>query len=284
MYCHKYFNLCLHETTELEEILQDQVVERKTLHEWPLSCVELIITKKGEKHIYKSQFGPTVEADFYARAKSDLIISGKTLRKTKTGYVNMLFDYIEEQPFANLSLTDDEVVAKGKDILKQLENIGNDLPYYLDISCEQNWFTAMGKMLLDLKALVSSGNFTEVDTSKIEVIQHLIGSDQVLKALSTNVGLTHNDLSGENVFIVANEYRIIDWQRPVLGPRAVDFVNLLESMKIEPTKYVEVGTVLIMYLLRIHWLTEAATRWFPEGVKSYDRSIAQHVLKIEQSA
>lgn len=57
MHQHKYFNLRLHENVELEEILRTKIVERKTLHEWPLSCVEQIITNEGRKWVYKSHLG-----------------------------------------------------------------------------------------------------------------------------------------------------------------------------------------------------------------------------------
>lgn len=95
MYQHKYFNLRLHDNVELEEILQVKIVERRTLHEWPLSCVEQVITNEGRKWVYKSQFGPTVEPQFYANVKSQLLVAGKTLYESDSGFVNMLFEFIE---------------------------------------------------------------------------------------------------------------------------------------------------------------------------------------------
>ena len=103
MYQHKYFNLRLHDNVELEEILRAKIVERRILHEWPLSCVEQVVTEDGRKWVYKSQFGPTVESQFYANATSKLLVAGKTLYKSESGFVKMLFEFIEAPRIKNVN-------------------------------------------------------------------------------------------------------------------------------------------------------------------------------------
>jgi len=68
-------------------------------------------------------------------------------------------------------------------------------------------------------------------------------------------------------------YRVIDWQRPGIGPKELDLVTLLISLSREAIRFVDQSLVWIMYLLRIEWFTECAVRWFPEGQDSYDSSI-----------
>ncbi len=56
--------------------------------------------------------------------------------------------------------------------------------------------------------------------------------------------------------------------------------TLVESLGFDPFDHVEASTVKIMYLLRVHWLAECATRWIPDGVDTYDKSIAQIARKL----
>jgi hypothetical protein len=70
-------------------------------------------------------------------------------------------------------------------------------------------------------------------------------------------------------------YRIVDWQRPIIGPKALDLAILLDSLNREAIRYVDTGIVKLMYLLRIAWFTECAVQWFPAGCDSYDKAIEQ---------
>ena len=139
MYRHPYFNLYLHDRDELEKILQAEIVERRTLHEWPLSCVEQLTTNHGDKWIYKSQFGPTVESAFYRNARSSLLATAKTLHTSEAGYVNMLFEFIEAPRFDDLKLSDEAILAAGNDIIENIAKIEGELPHHHDISERKLW-------------------------------------------------------------------------------------------------------------------------------------------------
>ncbi len=73
MHRHPYFDLMLHDDDELSALLGSRVVERTTLHEWPLSCVQRVTTADGTRIIYKAQAAPTIEPEFYAVARSPLL-------------------------------------------------------------------------------------------------------------------------------------------------------------------------------------------------------------------
>jgi len=284
MYQHKYFNLRLHDNVELEEILRAKIVERRTLHEWPLSCVEQIITEEGRKWVYKSQFGPTVEPQFYASAKSRLLVAGKTLYRSESGFVNMLFEFIEAPRIRDLDLSDHVIVAVWNNLSQSIAKIEGKLPYYHDISGKQLWKELMEMMLENLETLVSEGSFRSVDHKALRKLQAWVFHEEVMAALGKNIGLVHNDLSSYNVFVLPDGYRIIDWQRPILGPKELDFAALLESLHREAGRFVDQGIIWIMYLLRIEWCTECAIHWFPEGQDSYDRSIHRLISLVGESA
>jgi thiamine kinase-like enzyme len=284
MYQHKYFNLQLHDNIELEEILRVKIVERRTLHEWPLSCVEQIITKEGSTWVYKSQFGPTVESQFYANAKSKLLVAGKTLYESESGFVNMLFEFIEAPRIKDLNLSDDAIVAAWSNLSQSIAKIEGDLPYYHDISEKRLWKKLMEAMLENLEKLVFQGSFQRVDNLALRELTKWAWSEEVLAALGKNVGFVHNDLSNDNIFVMPDGYRIIDWQRPVIGPKELDLAALLASLNREAKSFVDQSIVWIMYLLQIEWFTECAVRWFPDGQDAYDRSIQRLINLVGTSA
>ncbi len=47
MHRHEYFDLWLHDDEELALLVQGDILERVTLHEWPLSCVEQLTMAVG---------------------------------------------------------------------------------------------------------------------------------------------------------------------------------------------------------------------------------------------
>jgi hypothetical protein len=55
MYRHPYFDLVLHDDEELSALLGWRIVERRTLHEWPLSCVQRVTTADDTRIVYKAQ-------------------------------------------------------------------------------------------------------------------------------------------------------------------------------------------------------------------------------------
>jgi thiamine kinase-like enzyme len=97
-------------------------------------------------------------------------------------------------------------------------------------------------------------------------------------------GFVHNDLRSDNIFVMPDGYRLIDWQRPVIGPKELDLAALLASLNRDARRFVDQSIVWIMYLLRIEWCTECAVRWFPEGQDSYDRSIHRLIHLVGRSA
>ena len=270
---HEFFDLYLHEDTELELLLRSDIVERVTLHEWPLACVQRVTTRDRQSVIYKSQFGPTVEPEFYAAATSDILISGKTIHQAQ-GHVCMLFEYIDAPTLGDLEASESQAVRIGRSLLKQIESIGGDLPVYLDVSTEEKWQDLVASTLTDLTALVSQGQFHVLTKEHIAELELWALSEPALSAIHRSSGYVHGDLGGDNLFVLPNGYRVIDWQRTMLGPPEIDLCTLLESLGFDPIKHIDENIVRMMYFLRINWLSRCSLRWFPEGREGYDRSIA----------
>jgi hypothetical protein len=52
---HPFFtDILMHSDDELAEILGLDFVERETIHQWPLSCVQRLLLQDGTKLIYRT--------------------------------------------------------------------------------------------------------------------------------------------------------------------------------------------------------------------------------------
>jgi hypothetical protein len=283
MHRHEHFDLWLHDDEELAPLVQGNILERITLHEWPLSCVQRLTLADGRKLVYKTQFGPTVESEFYANARSSLLPSAQTIYRSE-GHVCMLLEFVEGPLVENLDLPEEEVVRIGQAVIAQIAEIPGKLPHYIDVSDEEKWAALVDTVLADLRELIDQGKFSLVDQATVCILEHWALSESVLSTIRTNNGYVHRDLGSGNLFVMPDGYRVIDWQRPILGPTDLDMAQLLESLEFDPLRYVGEGVVRVLGFLKIHWFTQCAARWFPEGTGYYDEQVVQLSSRMEDAS
>jgi hypothetical protein len=275
----------LHNDQELEARVGDRIVERVTLHEWPLSCVQRIKLAGGRQWIYKAQYGPTVEADVYARARSELLPRANTLYRDE-GYTCTLIEYVDAPMFEDLEPSLTDALQVGREVRAQIDAIEGSLPCYVDIRDEERWRAYIEAMLGELSALIDAGKFSQTTPQMAADLARWATSAPVLEAIAgktSKTGYVHRDLSADNVLVLTDSYRVIDWQRPAIGPVDLDLVDLLNSLGFDPLPYVDTGVMQIWLLLFIGWLTEAKARWFPRGT-SYDQQVADLVARLRALA
>ena len=187
----------------------------------------------------------------------------------------MLLDEIDGPTLEKLNLSQSQQALEvGRALLQQIAEMEGELPFYLDIRTEQKWTERMGVVLGDLKGLVEAGIFKNVHPEDLARLERWAFCEDVLATFQAGTGYVHHDLAGDNVFLLPDGLRVIDWQRPILGPVHLDLALLLESLGFDPLPYVGEGVVWLMHLLRIGWFTDCAVKWFPEGRETYDRQIA----------
>ncbi len=276
---HPYFDLQLHDDVELAEIIGNPISERITIHEWPLSCVQRIHTAAGQTAIYKVQAPPTVEPDFYQRARSPLLVEARLLPIDGAPAALLLTD-IQSPNLSELPLDTVAKLAMVDDILHQIAQIGGDLPTLADICTPEKWLAYGQATSEDLSALVAAGTFEQVNSTLIAQVTVCVQSEPISRAISGQTGLVHLDLWAENVLMVGDGYRVIDWQRPIWGPVALDRITLLESVGIDSALHIELGVRQLRTLLLIGQFAQAARRWFPAGAASYDTQIAELIAQL----
>lgn len=120
MQTHPIFkDIWLHTDAELADILGAGIVERETIHQWPLSCVQKVCLDGGQKFAYKSQLPPSVEGDFYERASSALLPGCRVLGDLGRCHT-MTLDWIEAPLLRDTVHSGSELVACGERILSQI--------------------------------------------------------------------------------------------------------------------------------------------------------------------
>jgi hypothetical protein len=281
---HPYFDLWLHDTPELSAHLGVEIVERVTIHDWPLSCVQLLRLADGKQVIYKSQLRATsVEPDIFAAVNSDRAgISNLTRSRlpradtlgTLENSVGMIIEYIDTPRLEDLQLTEAEIVGHGNRLLIEIGQFPVDLPVYIDISSRAKWLVFVDQTLSMLRSLINRELFRLTTPAMVQSLAEWSQSQAVMTALQSPSTFNHGDLGGDNVFVIPEGYKIIDWQRPVRGPAELDRVTYLFAMGVDPLKYTHRCMNELNWFIHLRWFTECKLHWFPPG-ESYDRQVAE---------
>ncbi len=273
----------LHDDGELAEALGSPLTERATIHEWPLSCVQRVRTAGGGKFIYKVQAPPTLEAGFYARARSPLLVPARLLEGEGETSALILVE-VEAPRLADFRPGEAEAAAIAGDLVRQIAEIEGRPPILFDIASEDGWLQHIGAALDDIRVLIAEGGFSRVDSALADRLEEWSEAPSVLDAIRLPAGFVHADLKADNVLVAAQgDYRILDWQRPIRGPVALDTATLLISLGFDPLRLVPAGIVQLYHFLHIAWFAQAARRWYPQGKPWFDGFIQRIAGELEQA-
>jgi len=253
----------MHSDEELAESLGAKILERETIHQWPLSCVQKLLLDGGGKLIYKSQLPPTVEAQFYRLAGSSILPKHRVL--DRLGKCDtMVIEWIEASLLSDMVLSEDGLLDHGKRVVGEIAEIQGELPAYLDIGTASAWSDVAAATLRKLEVLIRNKRFKSLSEKHLRGVETWTELESVIQGMTERTGIIHGDLKADQIFIVGNEYRVIDWQRPVRGPVALDLVSLLEGQRIDSRKYIDLNLVKGFWFLRLHWAVEAQVELFPD--------------------
>jgi hypothetical protein len=217
------------------------VARRETVHSWPLSWVERVLLDDGRGYACKTQLPPTVEPEFYARARSTLL-PGHVRLTTDT----IALDWIDA-PLLEAVRDPDALIEHGRAVVGEIGELDSDLPTYLDIAGETAWRTEVEW------ALDGLARFPGIDPVAVDGLRTWAAQPSVLRVVDAAAGVIHGDLTPHQVFLTPDGYRVIDWQRPVRGPSDVDLVALLVHSRLDPAPHVEPAAIGIYWLLLLHW-------------------------------
>jgi len=293
----------MHSDDELSAALGSDIVERKTIHEWPLSWVQRVVLDDGRMLIYKSQRPPSVEAQFYERVASTLLPCHRLLGTLGDCDI-MTIDWIDAPLLSSVARRDTDLVEHGRRVIAEIGAIrgkingdgdrdgggggewgrdggrerdaGRDsdrdrekqrpqpLPRDLDVGSIDAWSANAQIALEKLRALVLNRRFTSIDLDAVDRVTTWSTTASVFEAVTAGPRLTHGDLKGDQVFVTADGYRVIDWQRPIIAPPETDLVALLVEQRMQPHRFIDATIVRIFWFLRLCWAIRAQFDLFPD--------------------
>lgn len=244
---------------EIAERLGSQVVARRTEHAWPLTSTDEIRLADGRRFAYKAQIPPTVESEFYAAVDSPLLAEHHDLGST--GSTRHLVTAWLDAPRLGAERAgaegEESFVAQARSVVVEIARIDPGAPTYLDFSTEAAWSEIVERTTRRLRRLIDTGGFPDFPADAPERLSDWSRGPAVRRALSAAPRIAHGDLSPEEVFVTPQGYRVIDWQRPVLGPEGLDLVSLLVMSGIDPRRHVAPEIVGIASLILLHWAAVA---------------------------
>lgn len=254
--------LVMHSDSELAQLLGAGITQRETIHQWPLSCVQKLLLEDGRKLVYKSQLPPSVEAAFYPKVSSELLTGHRWLAKVRDCDI-MTLDWVDVPLLGKLACTEAELVHHGMRVISQIGEIQSEAPFYLDISQAQKWLSTAEETVAKCRRLIAMHRFPSTTLEALEEVWKWSESSEVVKAVIDHPRLIHGDLNARQVFVAADGYRVIDWQRPIIGPPEVDLVSLLIGEGIDPRRHVNPTLVSVYWFLFLHWAVQAQFDLFP---------------------
>lgn len=279
---HDHFDLRMHETDELEVLLGESVCERRHLHSWPFSLVELLTTASGVRWIYKAQRTPTFEPDFYARVRSPLLPGYRLLTRDNV-YSTMLFEFVEAPLLLDMRLTEQEFIGHAHAVVEAIGQIDEDVPVYIDIGSVARWREFVDTTLGMLSRLIAEERLLlSVTRRDVEEVAQWTETEYVRDLIEGTARLTHGDLNMGNVFVTDAGYRVIDWQRPQIAPAQVDLATLLEGWP-ALFRHVAPAAIGMFYFLRLFWAVNAK-EMMPQTTHLFDRWSSEAIGYIRRAA
>jgi hypothetical protein len=243
----------LHASEELGELLGAPVVGRRTIHEWPLSCVQELRLADGGRWIYKAQLPPTVEPEFYATASSPLLV-----RWLDVGSGALLLEFVDAPT----------LTGGAEAVVRSIGEIEGEVPVYVDVGTAERW-EAYVRATLEGAARA----FPSVD---VEALRAWALAHATVAAVIAAPRLAHGDLTPAEVFVVGDGHRVVDWQRPVRGPAGLDLVTLAPELA-DPL------VARVFWFLRLGWAVTAEVDGLVPGAsglfRTWARDAAARVLR-----
>ncbi len=279
---HPKFDLWLDDDAELAAVIGSPITGRSTLQEWPLSCVQRVECASGRTYVYKVQAEPTVEPLFYERARSPLLVGARVLPRTAMPAALILED-VHAPRLCDLQTPTHHLLSIVDDLVAKIGQISGELPALFDIRSVDLWQVRAATILADLRALIEPGTQPQLTPALVDLVARHCQSAEILGAFRLPMGYVHADLSAGNVLAMGDGYRVLDWQRPIWGPIALDRATLLESLRLGGGPHASVGVLQLRRLLLIGWFAEQARRWFPPGAQWLASEIARVAAQLEHS-
>lgn len=209
----EFLNLWVLEDREAEARVGCRIEAREKLHHWPLSWVEKWVLSNGRTVVYKSQCAEaSVEKAVYEKVQAPFLLPllhGETCR----GCDMMIFPYCPPSDAAVTSAS--QVMELSGQCGELLRAIG-EMPVFFDLSSADRMISQTET------ACLSALDQADRQTGLSSLFRWMEAQVPRLYA-GEPIGLVHGDINAGNLIREGGAVRyILDWQRPMLAPLALE--------------------------------------------------------------
>lgn len=261
----------IHSPNELATILKDNIIEAELLQNNEESVVLLLTTKNTGKWVYKFYQKASYEALFYQKATSYLLPECHViLNETRKSAV--LLRYIEGAKLASLTTQQDKLIQYANDIISQIAKIQN-VPVFQRFESFEHWNGYINSNFEEIEQIEQQGLFQQINKDLIIILKDDAKKTDWQVVFDAPCGLINCDLHNENIFLLPNDtWKIIDWEKPCLGPLSVDMAGLLENLDINPYQHMPHEAVKMMNLVKLFQLVHDFANK-PEKIRIQDERL-----------
>ena len=199
--------LTIPDDEELKSLLGADVFARETVHEWQLSRVEKI-TAGRDVFILKTQLAAaSVERAFFESVDHPLLC--RPIAAFSCGDCDaLLFPFLTGEQDDWASMTDEGIRCRVRELTEPFFSL--EAPHYFDYSSP----AALNIAFASVRNVLKDAGMGEDELEALgSALRENCGA-----FFEEPVGLLHGDLTEGNVLGGI----LIDWQRPILGPRPLD--------------------------------------------------------------
>jgi len=154
------------------------------------------------------------------------------------------------------TLNGDEYVRSAVEASRLISEIDPGIPLYLDLS-GAGFPAVVDDTAAGLDELLSTGRFTGPPLDAATLVREWADRGDVRRAVGGEAVVVHGDLFPEEVLLTNSGVRVLDWQRPLLGPRDIDLAGLLARRGIDPRELVEPAILQLQAFAELHWAVVA---------------------------
>jgi Ser/Thr protein kinase RdoA (MazF antagonist) len=255
------------------------VVERRTVHAWPLSWVQRVTLADGRRFAVKAQRPPTVEPAFYAAARSPLLAPHVALPDVE-GCAVLAVEWIDAPALETLD--GDAFLDHARRATETIARIAGDVPARADLGSADGWRAAAAWTLERLEPLSADGRLPSVGPDAVARVRAWLTADATAqRADALGRVVVHGDLAADQVFVTADGHRVVDWQRPVLGPPGLDLASVLIRAHRDPAGHADPHAIAAFWLLLLMWSVEAQHDLWPRHpLGLFDQWAAMAVARL----
>ena len=204
----EFLNIWIHGDEQLEELLNEKIISREKLNQWPLSYVEKVNLRNNTRFVYKSQYSAaSVEKEFYSKFKKPFLVS-PIYSETYKNCDIMILPYCDYPPLGEVSEIElERIILNISRIIQDL----SDMPVFFDLSSAEKL-----TKIIDYVCII----FEEKgENQNVAVLKNWISKKSHYCYDNQQIGNVHGDLNAANILIENGEPRyILDWQRPMIAP------------------------------------------------------------------